>query len=92
MRELTIRPGMTRWSGHRSTQRRLSSLRGTTTTTEQKCDTVYDSTEKRAGYSVRYRLGIQEATVKMEHDPGDRIPVRDGHLDLDAGAAAGKTD
>jgi uncharacterized protein YcfJ len=64
----------------------------TTTTTEQKCDTVYDSSEKRAGYSVRYRLGTEEATVKMDHDPGDRIPVRDGHLDLDAGGAAGKTD
>jgi uncharacterized protein YcfJ len=64
----------------------------TTTTTEQKCDTVYDSSEKRAGYSVRYRLGTQEATVKMDHDPGDRIPFRDGHLDLDAGGAAGKTD
>src|SRR5579863_2073690 len=54
----------------------------TTTTTEQKCDTVYDSSEKRAGYSVRYRLGTQEATVKMDHDPGDRIAVRDGQLVL----------
>jgi uncharacterized protein YcfJ len=64
----------------------------TYTTSEQKCDTVYDSSEKRTGYSVRYRLGTQEATVKMDHDPGDRIPVRDGHPVLDTGGAAAKAD
>jgi uncharacterized protein YcfJ len=62
----------------------------TVTTTEQKCVTVYDSSEKRTGYSVRYRLGTQEATVKMDHDPGDRIAVRDGHLVFDAGGDAAK--
>jgi len=62
----------------------------TVTTTEQKCVTVYDSSEKRTGYSVRYRLGTQEATVKMDHDPGDHIAVRDGQLVLDAGADAAK--
>jgi uncharacterized protein YcfJ len=64
----------------------------TYTTTEQKCETVYDSSEKRTGYEVRYRLGAQEATVRMDHDPGDRIAVRDGHLVLDAGKGAVKTD
>jgi uncharacterized protein YcfJ len=58
--------------------------RDTTTTTEQKCATVYDMSEKRIGYEVRYRLGKEEATVKMDHDPGQRIPVRDGQLDLTA--------
>jgi uncharacterized protein YcfJ len=57
----------------------------TVTTTEQKCVTVYDSTQKQAGYSVRYRLDGQEKTVKMNHDPGDRIPVRDGRVVLDDG-------
>ncbi len=57
----------------------------TVTSTEQKCVTVYDSTQKQAGYTVRYRLDGQEKTVKMNHDPGDRIPVRDGHLVLDEG-------
>ena len=56
--------------------------RDTTTTTEQKCNTVYDSSQKQLGYSVRYRLNGQEATIKMDHDPGDRIPVRDGQLVL----------
>ncbi|MBS0580708.1 MAG: glycine zipper 2TM domain-containing protein [Proteobacteria bacterium] len=57
----------------------------TVTSTEQKCVTVYDSKESPAGYSVRYRLGDQEKTVKMNHNPGDRLPVRDGQVILDAG-------
>ena len=61
--------------------------RNTVTTTEQKCQTVYDSSEKITGYQVRYRLGGKEESVKMDHDPGPRIPVRDGQLDLKAGAA-----
>lgn len=61
----------------------------TYTTTEQKCATVYDSAQKRTGFEVRYRLNGKEATVKMDHDPGDRIPVRDGQLVLDkVGTAA----
>jgi uncharacterized protein YcfJ len=55
----------------------------TYTTTEPRCETVYDKSEKQVGYSVRYRLGDQERTIKMNHDPGDRIPVRDGQLVLD---------
>jgi uncharacterized protein YcfJ len=58
----------------------------TVTTTEQKCVTVYDNSEKQTGYSVRYRLGTQERTVKMDRDPGDRISVRDGHVVLDDAA------
>jgi uncharacterized protein YcfJ len=63
----------------------------TVTATEQKCVTVYDSSETRTGYSVRYRLGTREGTVKMDHDPGDRIAVRDGHLVLDAHGDVAKT-
>jgi len=63
----------------------------TYTTTEQKCATVYDNSEKRTGYEVRYRLNGQEATVKMDHDPGERIPVRDGQLVLDKAGAAEKS-
>jgi uncharacterized protein YcfJ len=57
----------------------------TYTTTDQKCNTVYDKSQKRTGYEVRYRLGDQESSVKMDHDPGDRIPVRKGKLVLDGG-------
>jgi uncharacterized protein YcfJ len=60
--------------------------KNTYTTTEQRCETVYDKSEKQIGYSVRYRLGDQEHTIKMNHDPGDRIPVRDGQLVLDDAA------
>ena len=62
--------------------------RDTTTTTEQKCNTAYDSSEKITGYKVRYRLNGKEDSVKMDHDPGPRIPLRDGQLDLAAPAGA----
>ena len=54
----------------------------TYTTNEQHCETVYDSHEKQVGYNVRYRLGEQESSVEMDHDPGERIPVQDGQLVL----------
>ena len=62
----------------------------TYTTTEQKCATVCDTSERRTGFEVRYRLNGQEASVKMDHDPGERIPVRDGHLVLDGAGTADK--
>ena len=65
--------------------------RDTVTSTEQKCETVYDSSEKITGFHVRYRLGGKEATVTMDHDPGPHIPLRDGQLDLKAPAAAKNT-
>jgi uncharacterized protein YcfJ len=57
--------------------------RNTVTTTEQRCETVYDSHEERVGYDVRYRLGDEEGKVRMDRDPGERIPARDGKLVLD---------
>ena len=59
----------------------------TETVMEQQCQTVTDRSEKPAGYSVRYRLGEKEATVRMDHDPGDRIPVKDGKVVADGGTA-----
>lgn len=60
----------------------------TVTTTEQRCETVYDSHKERAGYDVRYRFDGREETVHMDHDPGDRLPVRAGQVVLsrDSGA------
>ena len=52
----------------------------TVTTTEQHCETVYDSHKEQTGFQVRYRLDGREDTVRMDHDPGDHIPVRDGRL------------
>jgi uncharacterized protein YcfJ len=60
----------------------------TVTSTEQRCETVYDSHEERVGYNVRYELDGRENSVRMDHDPGDRIPIRDGHLVLAEGDSA----
>lgn len=54
----------------------------TTQTVEQRCRTVYDSAEKPNGYEVRYRIGDQEGTVRMDRDPGQRIPIENGQLVL----------
>lgn len=54
----------------------------TYTTVEQRCRTVMDSHEKVSGYEVRYRLKGKEDTVRMDHEPGDKIPVKDGQLVL----------
>jgi uncharacterized protein YcfJ len=55
----------------------------TYTTTETSCETVYDSSEKIIGYDVRYKLGDQEGTVRMDRDPGERIPVdENGELQI----------
>ncbi len=49
---------------------------------EKRCRTVYDSVEKPDGYEVRYRIGDQEGTVRMDHAPGSSIPVENGQLVL----------
>jgi uncharacterized protein YcfJ len=54
----------------------------TTSTVEQRCRTVYDSTEQPDGYKVRYRLEGQEGTVRTDRAPGQTIPVADGQLVL----------
>jgi uncharacterized protein YcfJ len=54
----------------------------TYTTTERQCQTVTDTHEVVEGYDVSYRLGDTEGRVRMDQDPGDRIPVVDGQLVL----------
>jgi uncharacterized protein YcfJ len=55
----------------------------TYTTTETSCETVYDSSEKIIGYDVRYKVGDQEGTVRMDRDPGARIPLdENGELQI----------
>lgn len=56
----------------------------TYTTTERQCRTVNDSHEVVDGYKVTYRLGDTEGEVRMDHDPGERIPVENGQLVLNA--------
>lgn len=49
-----------------------------TTTTERKCETVNDSSTKVVGYDVRYEYNGVTRTVRMDHDPGDRVQVQEG--------------
>lgn len=56
----------------------------------QRCRTVGKPVERVVGYDVRYTISGKPGTVRMDHAPADRIPVRDGRLVLDtpAGEAA----
>lgn len=47
----------------------------TYTTIEQRCTTEYDLTETAAGYDVSYELNGQVRTLRMDHDPGARLPL-----------------
>jgi uncharacterized protein YcfJ len=55
-------------------------------TTEKRCRTVYDERQVPDGYAVRYVWRGREGTVRMDYDPGRRIPVENGELVLDRGA------
>lgn len=51
--------------------------RDTYTTTETRCSTVTDTSEKLAGYNVQYQLDGKVGQVRMDHDPGSRIPLNE---------------
>ncbi|CBL46618.1 Putative outer membrane protein [gamma proteobacterium HdN1] len=55
--------------------------------TEKECTTVYDESESTVGYNVSYQLGDTMGKVKMDHNPGAFIPVKDGLLVLDSKVA-----
>lgn len=54
----------------------------TVSTTQHRCRTTYRNEARVIGYDVRYRLNGEEGQVRMAHDPGERIPLKDGKLDL----------
>src|SRR5690606_36535261 len=56
--------------------------RNTYTTTENRCRTVTDTSEKLSGYNVQYSLDGKVSNVRMDRDPGNKIPVKDGRLIL----------
>lgn len=58
-------------------------------TTERRCHTVTDSHEEVIGYDVRYQLGNEEGKVRMDHEPGARIPVENGELLVSTPGTAG---
>lgn len=49
-----------------------------TSSTERHCDTVDNTTTKVVGYDVRYEYNGVTRTVRMDHDPGDRVQVQEG--------------
>ena len=61
------------------TQERIQA-NSTSPATETRCQTVTDTQEVTRGYDVVYRIGDEEGTVFMDHDPGDRIPLSNGEL------------
>jgi uncharacterized protein YcfJ len=54
--------------------------RDTYTTTQRSCKTVYDKKLENEGYQVRYRIKEKTGVVRMDYDPGQMIPLRDGQL------------
>ena len=47
----------------------------TYTTTQQRCKTVYDKSEKMLGYDVTYKIGDQQGKIRMDRAPGAQIPL-----------------
>ncbi|ATM85514.1 glycine zipper 2TM domain-containing protein [Yersinia massiliensis] len=55
----------------------------TYTTTQQRCQTVYDKSQKLLGYDVTYKIGDQQGKIRMDRDPGTQIPIdKNGQLML----------
>lgn len=49
-----------------------------TSSVERKCSTVNNTSSKIVGYDVRYVYNGVTRTVRMDHDPGDRVQVQEG--------------
>ncbi len=49
-----------------------------TTSVERKCSTVNDTTSKIVGYDVKYVYNGVTRTVRMDHDPGDKVQIQEG--------------
>lgn len=60
----------------------------TYTTTQNRCTTVNDVSNKVVGYDVKYQLNGKDGQVRMNRDPGNQIPVdKQGQLVLGDAAA-----
>jgi uncharacterized protein YcfJ len=47
---------------------------------ETDCLVVYDTRSEQAGFDVTYELDGSQKVIRMDHDPGPRIPVEGGEL------------
>lgn len=52
------------------------------TTTETRCTTVNETSQKSLGYDVTYRLDGQQKVVRTTFRPGATLPVKDGQVVL----------
>ncbi|MBK7655122.1 MAG: hypothetical protein IPJ18_08285 [Betaproteobacteria bacterium] len=52
--------------------------------TQTRCKTVNVMVEKLVGYDVTYKIGDKQDLVRMDHKPGEKIPLKDGQLVLKA--------
>ena len=50
------------------------------TTTEHRCKTVNEKSQKVVGYNVTYRLDGKDGVVRMSFKPGPKLPVKDGQV------------
>ena len=50
------------------------------TTTEQRCRTVNEKTQKLVGYNVTYRLNGKQGEVRTSFKPGATLPVKNGEV------------
>jgi uncharacterized protein YcfJ len=50
------------------------------TTTEHRCKTVNEKSQKAAGFRVTYRLDGKEGVVRTAFKPGATLPVKDGQV------------
>lgn len=50
------------------------------TTTEHRCRTVSEKSQKVVGYAVTYRLDGKEGVTRMSFKPGPKLPVKDGQV------------
>ena len=50
------------------------------TTTERRCKTVNEKTQKVVGYNVTYRLDGKDGVVRTSFKPGPKLPVKDGQV------------
>jgi uncharacterized protein YcfJ len=56
--------------------------RNTHQESQRTCETVRDSRQVQQGYDVTYRLDGKEQVVRLDYDPGKRIPIENGSLVL----------
>ena len=60
------------------------------TTTERRCKTVNEKSQKLVGYDVAYRFDGKEGVVRTAFKPGATLPVKDGQV-VSTATADGKS-